>query len=145
MRATRVKGCFHQDKSPFGADTQRLFTFLPVSRLLRSTIIASSVSGRGMGTVGASKRVADACECASQVYDPDTKRCGEFPSWGVVAVYVTHGCCRMTIDPSTPKMPGRSTLGFDRQDRKVLPQARSAVRCSASRVKVELNPAKNRV
>ena len=53
-----------------------------------------------------------------------------------------HGRSRMTIDPRIPTMPGRSTSGFHRPGRHRLHQARSAVRCSASRMKGELHPAK---
>ena len=41
-------------------------------------------------------------------------------------------------------MPGRSTSGFHRPGRYFLHQARSAVRCWASRMKVELHPTKKR-
>ena len=56
-----------------------------------------------------------------------------------------HGRSRMTIDPRIPKMPGRSTSGFHRPGRPCLHQARSAVRCPASRMKGELHPTKNRL
>ena len=46
-----------------------------------------------------------------------------------------HGRSRTTIDPRIPPMPGRSTSGFHRPGRRCLHQARSAVRCSASRMK----------
>ena len=55
-----------------------------------------------------------------------------------------HGRSRMTIDPRIPTMPGRSTSGFHQPGRHCLHQARSAVRCSASRMKGELRPSKNR-
>ena len=42
-----------------------------------------------------------------------------------------HGRSRMTIDPRTPTMPGRSMSGFHQPGRHYLHQARSAVRCSA--------------
>ena len=54
-----------------------------------------------------------------------------------------HGRSRMTIDPRIP-MPGRSMSGFHRPGRHCLRQARSAVRCLASRMKSELHPSKNR-
>ena len=54
------------------------------------------------------------------------------------------GCSRMTIDARIPTMPGRSTSGFHQPGRYRLHQARSAVRCSTSRMKVELHPSKNR-
>ena len=62
---------------------------------------------------------------------------------GVCAQFV-HGRSRMTIDPRIPTMPGRSTSGFHRPGRHCLHQARSAVRCSASRMKREPHPSKNR-
>ena len=55
---------------------------------------------------------------------------------------VVHGRSRMTVDPRIPTMPGRSTLGFHQTGRHCLHQARSAVRCSASRMKGELHPSK---
>ena len=48
-----------------------------------------------------------------------------------------HGRCRMTIDPSIPTLPGRSTSGFRQPGRHCMHQARSAVRCPASRMKGE--------
>ena len=57
---------------------------------------------------------------------------------------LVHGRSPMTIDPRIPTMPGRSTSGFHQPGRRCLHQARSAVRCSASRMKGELNPPKNR-
>ena len=45
-----------------------------------------------------------------------------------------HGRSRMTIDPCIPTMPGRSSSGFHRPGRHCLHQARSAGRCSASRM-----------
>ena len=59
--------------------------------------------------------------------------------------HVMHGPSRMTIDPRIPTMPGRSTSGFHRPGRHCLHQARSAVRCSASRMKGELHPTKSRL
>ena len=53
------------------------------------------------------------------------------------------GRSRKTADPCLPTMPGRSTSGFHRRGRHRVHRARSAVRCSASRVKGELHPAKN--
>ena len=58
--------------------------------------------------------------------------------------HVMHGCSRMTIDPRSPTMPGRSTSSFHPPGRHCLHQARSAVRCWASHVKGELRPTKNR-
>ena len=55
-----------------------------------------------------------------------------------------HGRSRMTIDPRIPTMAGRSTSDFHQPGRHCLQQARSAVRCSASRMKSELHPSKNR-
>ena len=56
-----------------------------------------------------------------------------------------HGRSRMTIDPRIPTMPGRSMSGFHQPGRHCLHHARSAVRCSASRMKGELHPTKNRL
>ena len=55
-----------------------------------------------------------------------------------------HGHSRMTIDPRIPTMLGRSTSGFHQPGRHCSHQARSAVRCSASRMKSALHPPKNR-
>ena len=57
---------------------------------------------------------------------------------------VVHGRSRMTIDPRIPTIPGRSTLGYHQPGRHCLHQARSAVKCSASRMEGELRPSKNR-
>ena len=54
-----------------------------------------------------------------------------------------HGRSRMAIDPRIPTMPGRSTSGFHHPGKLCLHQARSAVRCSASRIKGGLHPSKN--
>ena len=62
---------------------------------------------------------------------------------GVYSIFM-HGRCRMTIDARIPTMPARSTSGFHRPGRHCLHQVRSAVRCSASRMKGELHPAQNR-
>ena len=56
-----------------------------------------------------------------------------------------HDRSRMSIDPRIPTMPGRSTSGFHKPRRHCLHRARSAVRYSASRVKGELHPSKNRL
>ena len=64
-------------------------------------------------------------------------------SYGGCAQFV-HGRSRMTVDPRFPTMPGRSTSGFHQPGRRCLHQARSAVRCSASRMRRELQPSKNR-
>ena len=53
---------------------------------------------------------------------------------GVCAEFV-HGRTRMTTDPHIPTLPGRSTPGFHQPGRHCSHQARSAVRCSASRMK----------
>ena len=50
----------------------------------------------------------------------------------------------LTIDPRIPTTPGRSMSGFHRPGRHCLHQARSAVRCWASRVKGELHPTTKR-
>ena len=55
------------------------------------------------------------------------------------------GRSRITIDPRILAMPGRSTSGFHRHGRHSLHQARSAVRCPASRMKGEPHLTKNRV
>ena len=48
-----------------------------------------------------------------------------------------------TVDPRIPTMPGRSMSGFYRSGRHCLHQARSSMRCSASRMKGGLLPTKN--
>ena len=55
-----------------------------------------------------------------------------------------HGRSHVTIDPGIPTMPGRSTSGFHQPGRHCLHRARTAVRCSASRMKGELHLSKNR-
>ena len=58
---------------------------------------------------------------------------------GVLDIHAwPYGRSRRTIDPRIPTMPGRSTSGFHQPGRHCLHQARSAVRCSASRMKGEL-------
>ena len=57
---------------------------------------------------------------------------------------IMHGRSRMTVDPRTPTMPGRSTPVFHRLGRHCLHRARSAVRRWASRMKGELHDTKNR-
>ena len=59
-------------------------------------------------------------------------------------IQFVHGRSRMTVDPRILTMPGRSTSAFPLPGRHCLHQARSAVRCSASRMKGELHPSKNR-
>ena len=54
-----------------------------------------------------------------------------------------HGLSRMTVDPRVPTMLERSTSGFHQLGRHCSHQARSAVRCSASRMKGELHPSMN--
>ena len=61
--------------------------------------------------------------------------------WGLSrggVLHIMHGRSRMTINPRIPIMPGRSTSGFHRPRRHCLHQARSPVRCAASRSKGEL-------
>ena len=53
------------------------------------------------------------------------------------------GVCK-TIDPRIPTVSGRSTWGFHPPGKHCLHQGRSAVVCSASSVKGELHPTKNR-
>ena len=68
------------------------------------------------------------------------------------ALYIPVGGCthvmpcrgRMIIDVRIPTIPGRSTSGFHRPGRHCLHQARSAVRCWASRTKGELHPTQHR-
>ena len=55
-----------------------------------------------------------------------------------------HGRSRITVDPRIPTMPRRSMSGFHRPGRHCLHQARSAMRCLASRMKGGLYPTKNR-
>ena len=68
------------------------------------------------------------------------KRC--FPEKQLATL--PHGRRRMTIGPRIPTMLGRSASGFHQPSRHCLHQARSAVRCSASRRKGELHLSKNR-
>ena len=62
---------------------------------------------------------------------------------GTYSIFM-NGRSRMTIPPCIPTMPGRSTSGFHRPGRHRLHQARSAVRCSASRMKGDLHPSEHR-
>ena len=64
---------------------------------------------------------------------------------GVPGTQFVHGRSQLTIDPRIPTVPGRSTSGFHQPGRHCLHQARSAVRCSASCMKGELHPSKNRL
>ena len=56
-----------------------------------------------------------------------------------------HGRGRLAIDLRIPTMPGRSTSGFRQPGSHCLHQARSVVRYSASRMKGEPHPSKNRL
>ena len=69
---------------------------------------------------------------------------GDYREGGGGRTQFVHGRSRMTIGPRIPTMPGRSTSGSHQLGRHCLHQARSAVRCSASRMKGELHPSKNR-
>ena len=60
------------------------------------------------------------------------------------ALLIMDSRSRMSIDPRIPITPGRNTSGFHRPGSHCLYRARSAVRCSASRLKGELHPTKNR-
>ena len=62
---------------------------------------------------------------------------------GCVCTQCVHGRSRKTIKPRIPTMPGRSMFGFHQPGRHCLHQARSAVRCSASRMKGELHPSES--
>ena len=79
----------------------------------------------------------------------DWKGCAEREGGGVLhrkyVLDLMHGRSGMTIDPPIPTMPGRSMSRFHRPGRHCLHQARSAVRCPASRMKGELHPTKNRL
>ena len=61
--------------------------------------------------------------------------------WGGSSMY---GRSRMTIHPRITTMPGLQTSGSHRTGRHCLHQARSAVRCSASRKKSELHATTSR-
>ena len=69
---------------------------------------------------------------------------GDGGGMGVCVLNLCMARSRMTIDPRIPTMPGRSTSGCHQLGRHCLHQARSAVRCSASRMEGELHPSKNR-
>ena len=69
----------------------------------------------------------------------------DFPEGGGGVLDIMHGRNRMTVDPRIPTMSGRSSSGLHRPGRCCLPQARSAVRCSASRTEGELHLNKNRL
>ena len=68
---------------------------------------------------------------------------GAQATWEGGCTHFVHGRSRMTIYPRILTMPGRNTSGFHQPGRHCLHQARSAVRCSASRMKSELHPSKN--
>ena len=103
------------------------------------------------------KKLKDQAEDAKGLLSLDLSRGGEvslFDSWtgkvwgggrkGRGCTHFVHGRSRMTIDPRIRTMPGRSTSGFHQPGRHCSHQARSAVRCSASCMKGELHPSKNR-
>ena len=54
-----------------------------------------------------------------------------------------HNRSLRTVDPRILTAPGRSTSGFRRPGKHRVHQARSVVKCSASRMTGELLPAKN--
>ena len=58
---------------------------------------------------------------------------------------IMHGRSRMIVDLRIHTTSGRSTSGFHRPGRHREHQARSVVRCSASCIKGELHPARNRL
>ena len=70
-------------------------------------------------------------------------------SWGATVerlggcTHSTHGRSLETIDPRIRTMPGRSMSDFHCPGRHGVPQTRSAVRCSASRMNGELHPTNN--
>ena len=64
---------------------------------------------------------------------------------GGVCSILMHGRSGMTIDPRIATMPGRIMSDSHRPGRHCLHRARSAVVCSASRVKGGLHPTKNRL
>ena len=74
----------------------------------------------------------------------DVERNGRNRKGGGGGTQFVHGRTFMAIDPRIPTMPGRSTSGFHQPGRHCLHQARSAVRCSASRMKGELHISKIR-
>ena len=57
---------------------------------------------------------------------------------GGTGTQFVHDRSHMTIDPRIPIMQGRSASGFHQPGRHCSHQTRSAVRCSASRMKGEL-------
>ena len=65
--------------------------------------------------------------------------------WGILDTMHGRSRSRMTVDLRTPARPGRATLGFHRPGRQCLHQARSTVRCGASRMKGELHHTKKRL
>ena len=65
------------------------------------------------------------------------------PGGGGSVVITMDGRSRMTIDPRIPTMPGRRKSDFHGPGRYCWHQARSTVRCSASRMKNELHPTEN--
>ena len=69
---------------------------------------------------------------------------GERRAKGGGCTQFVHDRSRKTIGLHIATVPGRRTSGFHQPDRHGLHQARSAVRCSASRMKGELHPSKNR-
>ena len=73
-----------------------------------------------------------------------TKAVGGLGGGGGGCTQFMHGRSPMTIVPRIPTMPGRSTSSFHQPGIYCLHQARGAVRCSASRMKGELHPSKNR-
>ena len=77
--------------------------------------------------------------------DASRRRWGRRGDDGGGGPQLVHGRSRTTIYPCISTVrPGRSTSGFHQPGIHCLHQARSAVSCSASRMKGDLHPSKNR-
>ena len=132
-----------------GREPCRRMTLLPMSL----SYLAKSCAGMAPAAVGRGSFCAAAATAhGSTVVLYNEARAtvgGRYPppfrqGYGGGSTQFGHGRSRVSIDPRIPTMPGRSTSGFHPPGRHCLHQARSAVRCSASRMKGELQPSKNR-
>ena len=91
----------------------------------------------------ASARFQSHTQALHEKNNPSTKGNGESGE-GVGCTQFVQGRSRMSIGPCILTMSGRSTSGFHQPGRHCMHQARSAVTCSASPMKGELHPSKNR-
>ena len=110
-------------------------------------LVLNPDGGNSWNAVRSLRSMAATVVSASMVVDefffftcvcPKTPRLWTAVGGGVLMIM--HNGSRVAIGPRIPTLPGRNTSGFHRPGRHCLHQARSAVRCSASRIKGELHP-----